>query len=123
MKRCGFLLRNSISNPVYQGEEEGQVDGSRDFGAVAEVEIGEGGDELFDGFLRGGRGVEEFGLDGHFDARLERLRDSTVEKEVAGILSLLSAYLITWWGCGETWRIEGKVTCRYLRVPQAGSQA
>lgn len=68
MERCGFLLGDGVSDSVDQGDEEGQVDGSRYLGAVAEVEVGESGDELFDGFLGGGRGEEEeFGLDSHLD--------------------------------------------------------
>lgn len=41
----GFLLGDCVAYAVYEGDDEGQVDGAGDAGAVAQVE----GDQVVDG--------------------------------------------------------------------------
>lgn len=48
---CCFLLGDGGAYAIDEGEEEGEVDGSRDLGSMLEVEGGEFGDDAFDGFI------------------------------------------------------------------------
>ena len=58
------MLGDGIANAVNKGESEGYVDCSGDFGAVAQVEVREVGDDLFYGMF-GWDGGHEGGLNCH----------------------------------------------------------
>ena len=60
-----FLFGDGIAEAVCESEKEGQVDRSRDLGAVSEVEGRQLGDDLLERLLRDRWGGEEFGWGDH----------------------------------------------------------
>lgn len=60
-----FLFGDGIAEAVDESEEEGQVDGSGDLGAVGEVEGRQLGDDLLERLFRDRGGREEFGWGDH----------------------------------------------------------
>ena len=60
-----LLLRDGIANAIEERDEESEIDCSRHFRSVFQVQIGKGGQKLLDGLVRKVGGQQQFRLYRH----------------------------------------------------------